>query len=318
MVLDHVAGDADAVEIAGPAADADVLGHGDLHVVDVVVVPHRLEQLIGEPQRHHVLDGFLAQIVVDPEHRPRREDRRDDLVELASTGQVVTERLLDHHPAPPAGLLLGQSVRTQLIDDRLEQPRRDGQIERVVAAGAAGLVQIGDRVGQFGEGLVVADLTGNESDALRQLPPDLLAEGRPGVLLDGRVDDLGEVLVGPVAPGEADQGEARGQQAAIGQVVDRRHQLLGGQVAGHPEDHQDARSGDPREPTILRVAKRIGPVGGEHQASGFPSGSGALSPGSSDPLAASSSAVCTVWTSSAHEASNFSTPSRSSTSTTSS
>ena len=69
VVLDDVPGDADAVEVAGPAADADVLGHGDLHVVDVVVVPHRLEQLIGEAQRHQVLHRLLAQVVVDPEHR---------------------------------------------------------------------------------------------------------------------------------------------------------------------------------------------------------------------------------------------------------
>ena len=40
-------------------------------------------------------------------------------------GQVVAERLLDHHPAPPARVLLGQPVRAKLIDDGLEQPRRD-------------------------------------------------------------------------------------------------------------------------------------------------------------------------------------------------
>ena len=76
MVLDHVAGGADAVVVAGAAADADVLGHGDLHVVDVVAVPDRLEQLVGEAQRQHVLDGLLAQVVVDPEHRRPRGRRR--------------------------------------------------------------------------------------------------------------------------------------------------------------------------------------------------------------------------------------------------
>lgn len=59
MVLDDVAGGADAVVIAGPTAQADVLGHGDLHVVDVVRVPDRVEQLIGEPQRQDVADRLL-------------------------------------------------------------------------------------------------------------------------------------------------------------------------------------------------------------------------------------------------------------------
>ena len=56
-----------------------------------------------------------------------------------------------------------------------------------------------------------------------------------------RVPPLGEVLVRPVPPGEPDQREARRQQPAVGQVVDRRHQLLAGQVAGHPEDDDPGR-----------------------------------------------------------------------------
>ncbi len=254
VVLDHVPRDADPVEVSGPTADSDVLRHGDLDVIDVVVVPHRLEQLIGEPQRHHVLHGFLAQIVIDAEHRARREHAGDDPVQLLRAGQVVAERLLDHHPAPATGLLLGQAVRPQLIDDGLEQARRDGQIEGVIAAGAARLVEIHDGLGQVGERLVVTDLARHEADAFRQLLPDLFAERRPGVLLDRRVHDLGEVLVLPVTPGEAHQGEAGRQQAAVGQIVDGRHQLLRRQVTGDAEDHQHAGTGDPRESPILRIA----------------------------------------------------------------
>ena len=76
VVLDDVAGGADAVVVAGPAADADVLGLGDLHVVDVVVVPDRLVQLVGEAQRQQVLHRLLAEVVVDPEHALGREHRR--------------------------------------------------------------------------------------------------------------------------------------------------------------------------------------------------------------------------------------------------
>ena len=318
MVLDHVPGDPDAVEVAGPAADADVLGHGDLHVVDVVVVPDRLEQLVGEAQRHQVLHRLLAQVVVDPEHRRGREHRRDDPVQLLGAGQVVAERLLDHHPAPPVVGLLGQAVLAQLADHRLEQPGRDGQVERVVAAGAALLVQLADGLGQPVEGVPVADLAGDEADALGELLPDLLPERRPGVLLDRVVHHLGEVLVLPVPPGEPDQGEARRQQPAVGQVVDRGHQLLGRQVAGDAEDHQHARAGDPRQPPVLRVAQRVGVDERSTQRPVVTHLGSAPAPGLSLPFLASSSAVCTVSTSSCQDASNFSTPSRSSTSTTSS
>ena len=119
---------------------------------------------------------------------------------------------------------------------------RDRQVERVVAAGAALLVELVDRLGEQVEGGVVVEVARHEADALGQRAPDLLAERRAGLLADRLVDDLAEVLVGPVAPGEADQREARRQQAAVGEVVDRRHQLLAGEVAGDPEDHQPARA----------------------------------------------------------------------------
>ncbi len=55
------------VVVAGAAADADVLGHGDLHMVDEIAVPQRFDQRVGEAEHQQVLDGFLAQIVIDAE-----------------------------------------------------------------------------------------------------------------------------------------------------------------------------------------------------------------------------------------------------------
>ena len=109
VVLQHVAGGADAVVVPGAAADADVLGHGDLHVVDVVAVPDRLEQLVREAQRQDVLHGLLAEVVVDAEHRLRREDVLDDGVEFARAprscpnGFSITTR----RQGPAVGRLLG-------------------------------------------------------------------------------------------------------------------------------------------------------------------------------------------------------------------
>ena len=74
VVLDQVAQRAGGVVVAGARAHAEVLGRRDLDVVDVVAVPQRLEHAVGEPERHHVLDGFLAQVVVDPEDLALLED----------------------------------------------------------------------------------------------------------------------------------------------------------------------------------------------------------------------------------------------------
>ena len=65
VVLDDVADDSGLLVEPGPVLDADRLGDGDLHVVDVAVVPDRLEDRVGEPEREDVLDRLLAQVVVD-------------------------------------------------------------------------------------------------------------------------------------------------------------------------------------------------------------------------------------------------------------
>ncbi len=263
VVLDDVAGGTDAVVVAGAAADADVLGHGDLHVVDVVGVPDRLEHVVGEAHRQDVLDRLLAEVVVDAEDRPRGEDGGQHVVELARRLEVVAEGLLDHHATPrghPGGVdrRLGQPVLLELRHHGAEERRGDGEVEGRVAAGAARLVELAHGPAQGGEGVVVVEVARHEAEALGELAPHLLAEGRACVLLDRVVDDLREVLVGPVAPGEADEREARGQQPAVGEVVDRRHDLLAGQVAGDAEEHQARRARDAREPSVLGIPERVG------------------------------------------------------------
>ena len=56
----HVAQRARLVVVAAAPLDADRLGDGDLHVVDVAAVPDRLEDAVAEAERQDVLDGLLA------------------------------------------------------------------------------------------------------------------------------------------------------------------------------------------------------------------------------------------------------------------
>jgi hypothetical protein len=56
VVLHHVAHGAGAVVVGPAALDPHRLGHGDLDVVDVVVVPQGLEEEVAEADGHEVLD----------------------------------------------------------------------------------------------------------------------------------------------------------------------------------------------------------------------------------------------------------------------
>ncbi len=250
MVLDDVARGADAVVVARAASDADVLGHRDLHVVDVVRVPDGLEHLVREAQGEEVLDRLLAEVVVDAEDRVGREDLRHDGVELARAREVVAEGLLDDHAAPRLLRRAGQPRLGELAAHDGERARRDRQVERVVAARAALGVERLDRLAQALERLVVVERALDEPDALGELAPRRLAERRARVLLDGVVHDLREVLVLPVAAREAREREARRQQAAVGEVVDRGHELLAGEVARDAEDDEPARARDPGQAQV--------------------------------------------------------------------
>ncbi len=100
VVLEDVADRARRLVEAGAPLDAHRLGHGDLHVVDELAVPDRLEDAVREAQRQHVLDRLLAEVVVDPEDLVLAEPAVEQVVQLARGGEVVAERLLDDQPHP--------------------------------------------------------------------------------------------------------------------------------------------------------------------------------------------------------------------------
>ena len=87
VVLDHVAQRARSLVIRRAAFDADGLGRGDLHVIDVAPVPDRLEHAVGEAKHQQVLDGLLAEVVVDAEDLVFREMAVELRVQLLRAGR---------------------------------------------------------------------------------------------------------------------------------------------------------------------------------------------------------------------------------------
>ena len=82
VVLEDVAARAGLLVERAAALDAEVLGHGDLHVVDVAPVPERLEDAVAEAEDEQVADRLLAQVVVDAVDLRLVEDAHDRVVEL--------------------------------------------------------------------------------------------------------------------------------------------------------------------------------------------------------------------------------------------
>ncbi len=64
---DHVAEGAGLLVKRGAAAETERFRHVDLHVIDEIAVPDRLEETVGEAEGEDVLSRFLAEEVVDAE-----------------------------------------------------------------------------------------------------------------------------------------------------------------------------------------------------------------------------------------------------------
>ena len=222
VVLHDVAERAGGVEVLGPAGSAELLGHGDLDVGDEVAVPDRLEQGVGEPEHQDVLDPVLAEEVVDAEHRGLGEVPVEHLVELERGAAITPEGLLDHH--------LGAGVEPHAgepLDDLLEQDRRDGQVEE-------GVLDAGQQVGDGAERPLVAVVAADVAEARCEAVPHHRVD--VGLGGHGIVRVAPEGLVVPLRRRHPDDGDV--EQPARLQAVDGREDLLLGQVAGGPEQHQ--------------------------------------------------------------------------------
>ena len=137
----HVPEGAGGVVELTASLDGVFFGHVDLDVVDVVTVPDRLEQSVGETQGEDVLDRLFAEEVVDPEYLFLVEDLVDLAVENLCGLEVGAEGLL--HDDSRA---FNQVRLAQHLHHRCRGLRRDAQV--VETAG-----RCADRGLGFGHGL---------------------------------------------------------------------------------------------------------------------------------------------------------------------
>ncbi len=244
MVLEDVADRAGGLVVARPALDPDRLGNRDLHVVDELPVPDRLEDPVREPQRIHVLDGLFAEVVIDPEDLVLLEVLPQHRVELAGRVEVVTERLL-HDQSRPAGRGAALAER---VDDRRERARRDCEVVDAIASELPLGVELHEQVLQRVFACVIGEVGRDVVHVPGELVPDVFAEFVACMLLDGVLHVAPEGVVVTVGTRDAGDREASRQQPAQHQRVQRGHQLLVREITGGAEDDERAR--------IRRAAKQ--------------------------------------------------------------
>src|SRR5262249_43746774 len=123
MILNHVADRAGLIIERPPALNSEVFRHGDLHTLDLIAVPERLEERIREAEEHHVMDGSFSQIMIDAEDVLLVESAEQNLVKCLRRGQVVAEGLFDDDAGAASTIRFGQ-----LFHNKSKQCGRNSEV----------------------------------------------------------------------------------------------------------------------------------------------------------------------------------------------
>ena len=225
----HVAIGAGLLIERGAPAKPERLGHVDLHVVDEVAVPDRLEQPVGEAEGQNVLRRLLAEEVVDAKDLVLGEHLVQPGIQQHRAGQVGAERLLHDDPGACDEIGFGQQAH------RGQGGRgRHAEVVDPLAVAAQTLLGPFHRRLEYGR-------TGGQRHVIQGF-----REGRPvGIvhlageeLVDCAACDRAEALDVDIVQRHADD-PAAGDEPRARQVKQARKQLAAGKVAGGTDENDD-------------------------------------------------------------------------------
>ena len=213
-------------------------------MVNAVAVPDRLEQAVGEAQRHDVLHRLFPQKVIDAVDLFFLEILAQAAVEIARRLQVVAERLFHDDAAKALFIRRNQSRFAKLLGDGGEEAVGGGQVKKDVALEVLVLVNLRQQGLQVLVGLGLFEIALQEGHAGRDgIPQRLvhLGDFAFAALVQPAFQEIAQVvlplLAGPVVMVHPDQRQPLRQHAGARQVVERRHDQPLGQVAIGAEDH---------------------------------------------------------------------------------
>ena len=239
MVRHHIAKRAGRVVEAAAMADVELFIDRDLHMVDVVAIPDRLEHAIGEPQHQNVLDRFLAEVVIDPVDLLLIGDLEQFVVERLGRSEARAERLFDHK-TPPRTVFLQHAGAAELLGDRREGGRRRRQVEQTIAAGLALGLQFVQLLGHCIERGWIARIGFDAGNAFEQTFGDRLIDRTGLVLAQAFQQAFAHVVIRHSLAGDADDAEFFRQQIGRREIVQRGQHQPVGEVAGGAEDDERA------------------------------------------------------------------------------
>ena len=243
MIRHHVAERAGGFVESAAMLDADRFRRGDLHVVHVVAVPKRLDDVVGKAENHDVLHGLFTEIVIDAINLLFCQDLPQILVELLRGSQVVAKRLFDDDARPVAVFFLRQTTQSQHLGDRREKPRGHGEIKKAIPCRVVLPVGFGDLLFETLVSVRVLKIAFDVVGALTHPIQQLRGDRRDSKLGNLLHEVFSKAFCGEIVGGKSDDRELLRKKFFLSKVAQSGYQFPLGEVTGGAANGHHARRG---------------------------------------------------------------------------
>src|SRR4029077_13196912 len=205
------------------ASNANFLSHSDLHTLHIVAVPDWLKKCISKPEVKQIPHSLFAQIVVDPKNSGFRKGLMECRIQHPGRRQVTTERFFHDDSSTVRAISFLQTLR-----NNTEQAWRDCKIMRGASGTSEQLSQSGKRGWIVVIAIDVIELRHEFREHGVIQPASLRQNAAASAFM--------ELVKGP--SGVCDPNDGNSQGPASDQVVQRREDLLVGEIASNTEEDE--------------------------------------------------------------------------------
>ena len=230
MIRHHVAKRARGLIKSAAMLHADGFGGGDLHVVHIIAVPERFDDIVRKAEDHDILYGLFAEVVIDAVDLLFGEDLLQFLVELLCGSQVMPERLFHDDARPAVLFFFRQAALAQHFHDGREKTRRNGQVKKSVPKRVVFLVGFRDLLFEALVSLRIKEITFDVVRALDHPVQQFRIDRQRSKLGNIFCQRFPKALRVEVIRRKANDRKLCRQEVFLSQIAKRGDQLAFGQV----------------------------------------------------------------------------------------
>src|SRR6266404_1387428 len=186
MTLHHVAQRAGVIVVRRASAYALGLRNRYLHMIDKARGPDWLEDRVGEAEHHQILDGLLAEVMIDSKNLTLVEMPRELAVDLRRACEIVADWFF-HHDAgkrTPGLMRMNQPGLGQSFGTSVDKRGRDREIVNAISLGAILAVHLLEPFAEIDIVGICSESAALEMEQRRELRPMLFRYWAARELLD--------------------------------------------------------------------------------------------------------------------------------------